>query len=410
MKDVGDISVRSPCPRCTRLWLPRAVFDGRRGRVAEIPAKRGELVSVTTSEGTLGPAPFLPHPDCDRGHRNATCPFDERLVGPLGPAKALRAFPALPDGPQVRQAIGDAPRCTTVRPFLCGCGVADDASLAARIAIAEVLERDCAHRKPRAAVVEGTAEELGIRDWTCAGRRRWVLARSWANGAPRPQPLEAVQLSSLCDVDAPLVRGDSTGMAIHLERDAARAAGLAEVAECAALADLWERGAMLVWRADSFPVAARRLFESMHATAAVTVLPLRPALGHHVCVAIADTGTRASKRMLWGAAARSTPEEALVATLRELYGLLCIEASSSRSESHETRRVLAALGVATLPRADFPAAPPPLRARMDDVTSVDRGNTLTDALGLFVEHVIVPSLHPTRASSFVREGAAYPFY
>lgn len=377
--------VRSPCPECTWRWLPRATFGDEAPYVA-LP-HREPTATVETKEGRLGPAPFYPHPECARRH---DAPRVAPVADALSPIKAIRVVGTAGDL-HVRQAIADRPRPGPDRPFLAGCGVHEDAAIAERIAIVEAIERDCAHRAPRAAIVDGETSDLEV----CEGIPRthggpFVVAHVVDSGALRLLPLEFVELASRSSRPHPLVTADSTGIAVHDSVEQAIAAGTREVAERIALDHFLGQPRGVAWDLDTLPVAERVRLRFVAALGwSVTVFPMRPALGHVACLVtlVRSDALRATR---WGAGAGRTSAQALRRATLEAVGQVLVGGGASDVRPLTIERTVAFTGTTEPHGAAL--------TRDAERVVVDRGNRMTDALDLHARHVIVPALFPPRVS------------
>ncbi|WP_434045371.1 MULTISPECIES: YcaO-like family protein [Sorangium] len=401
------------------MWLPRSTLELE----IEEPGERGE-VEIADGAGHRFGARYYPHPECLRHPPIVAAAGPALDVGPAAPIKELLRLPSPPGSPAIAVATLDPPRAMPPSPRLVGRGVDWDPELAALKARMEAIERYCACMPPRAPLHWGTPEAFASRVPAAvaapAGQPRWwCQAQEIAGSAERVIPLEYVQLASLCAVRAPLVRADSTGMAVHVDRQKAIAAGLIEALERAGLAQMWSRGASFRVEAPAFPEPSRRLVDACRRQGyRPTALLATPAQGFTACMALLRRqDTSPGPALVCGAGGGWSLAFAIERALMEAYAQLqhAIEVYPSMPSPglphphdhflfyHDEARaagLLADWNVEAAPEArDIPAAPageeaprpaPPALGAL----VVDRGNALTDHLGLSALQVLLPHLRP----------------
>jgi ribosomal protein S12 methylthiotransferase accessory factor YcaO len=324
--------------------------------------------------------------------------------GPAAPIKRLWRKATAAGAPAIAIALADPPR-HLAGAWLVGRGVDEDPELAERKAMMEVLERYAAMTPPRARLRFGTSDELRARiargvDAPAGEPRWWLEATRMADGAPVLVPLEYGQLASITTVAAPLVDADSTGMAVHVDRDAALSTARDELFERIGLVQICggagaeaaapQLGLTSALASMGYAVRVLTTLVSSGApgdafTAAAVLLVRRP-----------DAGP--GPALIAGAGGGTAPEHAAKRALFEAYAQLqhALEIWPAPPRTGLPRRYdrflhyhdprAAKLLLAAWPVARVRPAPPgPL-----DLLVLDRGNAVTDALGLHAVHVIAP--------------------
>jgi len=395
------------CARCRALWL------------------RGQPPSVSASR--------LPHPECLRHPWCRQADGLELQVGPGQPITALWSLEVPASAPHVADAL---PCNLTLRPaaLLGGCGVADDPELARTKAVVEALERICACLPPRVPLRLARPAELGERmapgirvESTHA--RWWVEAIGIRDQQARLVPLEYVQLASLTTVPDPVVRANSTGMAVHPARSAAVENAIRELCERIGLAAMPCAPVLARWADEDLRRAAPALLDLfdrlgyvLHALPCPCVTNQRATL----VLLIRRDGSRPA--LVAGAGAATTDLGSIQRAMLEAYAQmlhareLALAPETARSSVEDLSYHDNPLAVAQLLAEWCPAqarphtahtqgrqviAPlEPLAVREPWLGVVDRGNALTHALGLAAVQAVAPEHFPSTAPP--RSGSPHP--
>jgi hypothetical protein len=374
-------------------------------------------VIAVDDDGTRIAGPFFPHPDC---HRHL--PFEgssesgpQLPVGPLSPLKSLWLEPTAEGAPAIAGAIIESPANVDPPEELVGRGIDWDPTLARLKATMEALERYCASRPVRAPVRSAEGCEILERRTRLPMKISETKLRWWAElerlgeGGARLVPLEYLQLGSKCRIRDPLVRADTTGMAAHPLRDAAVEIGLAEVVERAGLKTLWMTTIQWVWDKARLPTDLApwiAIIERLGYDVLMTATSPVPGFVSCACFLVrrgegpalvcgsggGRTSLLAAERALTEAYAQLHQAKALAPTA-PLPGL-------PRPYDHflyfldpaPARGLLESWGVARAPRVDF--FEPVSRSAPPEFLVADRGNVLTDHLGVSVIQVVAPMLEP----------------
>lgn len=423
---LAGVEITAPCPWCVRAWFPRSggeLVIPQASFLASLP--RAQLIDP---DGSPAHAPFFPHPECLRHPPLRPGPKDagetEERLEALGVASGFTPVKALfesdvPQGaPTVAIAYVDPPSSRPGHRTLTGRGVDLDSRLARRKAIVEAIERFSLFLPPRARLHWARPEKLGasipeLPFGLPPEQRWWCEATRLSDGAPRFVPLETVVHRYVCKVERPLAAADSTGMAAHLTRDAAVTAGLLEAHERAGVSQLWAARAPPRWERSSWPPAADALARTCEALGyEAVVLAHQPFQGTLVCFCLLLRMSRErGPALVAGCGAAFTPEDALVKALLEAYaqlihGLEVFDDPPAPEGSDDpysrflfyfdrTRRdgMLRDWQVREGPALPFPSLPAASSRPPPESLAVDRGNVLTDDLGLSVVQVLLPS-HP----------------
>lgn len=361
----------------------------------------------------------------------------EELAADLaGPVKALwlKAVPA--GGPQVAIALADAPRFMPATPGLVGRGVDWQPAAARRKAMMEVLERYCSCMPPRGPLCWGTASDVratgapvGAPD--DAPRRWWVEGAGTRSQRCFLVSLEYVQLASLSTVEEPLVRADSTGMAVHPARESAVAAGISEVLERAGIEIALRARLGARWDLRTLPPEFAPLIGLLTEWGySVTIASVYPVPSFIACAVFLHRRDDAGPGP-WlvcgsggGWSAGTAAERALFEGYAQLLHALEIwpdrtPRDLARPYDHflhyldatAAKSLLSAWGIAEAPAVPFPADPPGASAAEAtlEAIAVDRGNVLTDYLGLSAMQVVMPGVPRLSPSSTAPGGMPHPF-
>jgi hypothetical protein len=407
--------IEAPCVECVRLWLSRqaVVFEAR---------ESDESDRVVFKDGPrVWRYPFFPHPQC-----LAHPPFAAREKAFLleeGPTSFIRGCCIDSDGPGpiIAAAWMDPPVGARSTESLIGRGIDANADWAMFKAVMESLERFCTFCPPRARVDWAAPEQLhgqkvSLPEVAPQGVPRWWLdCTQLSSGEVFKIPLEYVQHAWECQVANPLVRADSSGMAIHGSREAAISNGLNEALERAGLRELWQGGVNSRWRLSSLPEKAQRLAALIGGDDVEIFLcpvSVTERVAAVACFAVGRENSTGRVGLVCGAGAAENLEEALTHALTEAYAQFMhaleidspgIDLPLHNSYDHflyyvrgrRGRRMLEALGVFSASELGFPTLPA-RSSKPFDAYWVDRGNTLTDWLSLSAVHVIAPSRPPLR--------------
>ncbi len=368
-----------------------------------------------------------------------------RLV-PSAPAlrhvlRDLRVKPLPPGAPAIAVALIDPPPGCRAPSPLVGRGVDRDPALAETKAAMEAMERYLAYLPPRGplrwAALQSIAPAETLVPLPPGEERWWCRAREVfsdrGNGDRQPWlPLECVQVAaSPLGFDRAVVRADSTGMAVHPCRDAARRIGLAEALERAALARLWRRRGATggVWAPEDFPASEAPLVALCREIGYdALALPVSPAPGF-TAVAVLLRRLAASVPgpvLVLGSGGGWDPRRALIHALHEAFAELvnALELAADPARPHgelalssvcpderAAQDLVRRLGIETAEPIEPPppsgCATPPDCPLPDGirVLEVERGTELTDALGLAATQIVLPQLPPFGWLPFEAAGA-----
>lgn len=397
-----ELKVLSPCPGCTERWLPYQWSDSEI-EYAVAPGRRVEMTDV--EDNTIVEA-FYPHPACFRH-----APFvgeSELKPGYLSPLVQQDRLELPPHWPTISVAVGKYADMPTEEPLV-GQGVDASPELADVKARMEFLERMATYLPPRAKVTWGRASELlgallPVGD--AEKDRYWIETEAGAL-----LPLEYSVEWSRCRVPDPVVRADSTGMAAHPDRAEAIRIGTAECLERAGIVRTWRRGIEVVIDTETFPVSVRPF------TVPIAEMGYRifafsdePVPGFTACTIVLRREKDTGPSLLVCSGGEWSSEGALLKGLREAYGQLVhaidiwpkVQAQTApRSYSQffyylreeNAARLMDHWGISRAKSIAFRATP--FAPREVDVSVVERGNVLTDSLGIHVVHVITPALMET---------------
>lgn len=350
----------------------------------------------------------LPHPSCGR---HAPCPSVRTSLLGIAPVASLVCLEGLTGSPFVAFA--------TLHPHhdvgaIVGCGVSAVRAEAKMIAIVEVIERLSSHLPARAPLEYGAPEVFAARCIPCQAPRaipRWWLSADRLDlDGEVLVPIEYFQLARTCKVRDPLILADSTGIAVHTDMALALAAAEAEVHERALL---WE---VMAGRPDwRWPGAAASPQVTLYLGACrelgYTALVMGRTRQHTlVAILLLAAGPGPYPALVAGAAAARTPELALHGAMREAYGKLLHALHTGVGPpcaSPEVARAL--LERWQLDRTPAVDAPPEPQWQLQPIAGVaDRGNVLTDALGLYAIQVVVPDF-PRPGADTTIHGLPSPF-
>lgn len=434
-----QVSLDEICPRCEQLWTAR--------NPNYLPPSDGQ-------QSPGDPDGNMPHPECRHLHREhgryrrPQNPLAQFLNAGWGrPIKALRwsSTAGADRGAYSCDAIMDHPHAVVTYQPLIGSGVDLDPHRTRLKACMEAIERFTVFMAPRCALHWGTASQL--RD--CVGIESsahgdtpgwWCETNHLQSGSMRLLLLEWVQWSDLCYTGLRSVEGlavvtDSTGYAVHSDAGQAVVGGLTECIERAGMASLWRDGLRFAWRRGSYPSRADvtvRACESLGYWCVAAGCELKQ--GGHACIAFLRRINESvdGPALVCGAGGGLDPRRALTHAVTEAHGMLQHaqdiwprEADPALSTVYEhflfylrsdhAEWLWQSLRLSYLPEIDCPMAkgvnPDPLGAAQqfgEDIFVVDRGNRLTDYLGLHAVQVIVPGLERLDRKRPGPEGLPFP--
>ncbi|WP_002628672.1 YcaO-like family protein [Cystobacter fuscus] len=423
---LAGLDIEAPCVRCAQLWLPLESMDLEvdPDHLAN-PLPRVPRIWLRDPDGIEFSRPYLPHPECSRHleHRERVDGASDLLryltPGPLGPIKA-RNVEGGPQGPYVSVAIMDRPRQVSAafQPLV-GAGVAFVRAEAELKASIEALERFSLFLRPRAPIVYHTKDTRSgqtIHDARLSPGldRWWVEARGRRTGDVKLVPLELI--NPAVPPPEPGIRGSSTGLAVHPDAQAAFRAGCLEFLERAALATLWAAQLKFLLRPRALTGPGAEWIEPLERLGFDVELSMeQPIPGVHVAVAFGRSRAESAPSLVVCSGAGCSPSEAIASALRELYGH-CTQALRSRTERPRdglptpfdhllfylnpanADGLLRDWGYHQAERGDH--LENTVECELEDILEaahveayvLDRGNLLTDFLGLHALHTILPAL------------------
>lgn len=435
------VRIDAPCLRCAALWVsPEDPELEPFTPLVGGPPDPKWMTKVSDDEGNGFSGPFYPHPECGR---HIALPRGEGTFlaqGAFSPIKRLVQRPHFPGGPAMVLCSMDPPRRRERGlGMLLGSGIDEDPSLAVKKAVSEALERYCALSPPRTTFRRTTSAELcdriphglpsGARE---PAPRWWGKVRRMETQEEAFLPLEYLELESVCAVKDPLVRTDSTGIALHPDPDAAFEGALLEVFERSALWSLWTGRIPQIHGAEVLPNEVQSL---VRACASIGYAPsvLRhdePELGITTCaVLLQRVASTPGPALVCGSGAGFAPTLALRRAFEEAVGMLdgALELWAQPAEApralqdgfvryfdpEQARGLLSAWGFSAAPRAlsfatEAHGTVQIVRERTA-IYAVDRGNVLTDFLGLTCIHVLVPDRPLLRRDGGGPPGWSIPF-
>lgn len=418
-KDVAD----HECYWCARLWNERNPNLSRK--------------NASRDGSNIPKSMVLPHPECRRIH----CGEDrsersERMRGfyRASSGRPIKEMAWCPDRENDSvayscDAVMDFPHSLVSADPIFGSGTDVHARGAMVKACMEALERFGVYMPPRSGLHWGNESELrgayskqlsensGRPGW-------WSEVHHLQTGQTRLLPLEQVQWPQLCyagarNVEVDKTAKDSTGYAVHEDNTLAVTGGFNECIERAALAAMWREGAHALVRAESYPPQAA-LLASASSSSGYRSAALHYELkncGVASLVLLKRDNAFPGPALVAGGGGGSCVSVALDHAMLEAYGMLQHAQSiwprddnPSFSQAYKgflyylerepADQLWKYLGINSLPEVDCSACEDEdvsalferLRSYQDDIFVVDRGNKLTDYLGLRAVQVIIPAL------------------
>jgi hypothetical protein len=441
-----EVLIRAPCNDCARMWLPRS---WRSRRIAFGPdcdsygafkdAVRRCGVRMRDSSGRSWDGPYYPHPECKR-HPPAGVPRHPRRLlraYPQAPIKALYEITPPSSPLNVSVALIESCREGSDRPIV-GMGIHRKRTTARLIAATEAVERHAWHLPSRAPLRWGTPREMARRyrvlrrDPEGEQGEWWYEVTHVDSAMTRVVPVEYLHRHNDSGHTVPVI--STTGMAAHPSRSIAIGNGIDEVLERVGLQRWWDG----LQSAQVIPNLGHPDITSVtHSLSALGYdLTLVATLWADCFVCCAAFVRRRSEGLehpalvigsggAWdgvSAAVRAVREAfaKLLHALRVWPRMLSTDLPLNyltflhflATENAES--LWEELSVNGLPRIGFTDLETP-RSRsaaaelvLNDVSVIDRGNPLTDYLGLHCIQALVPDCDPHRTPA-PRGGLPYPF-
>ncbi|MCR6850382.1 YcaO-like family protein [Bacillus sp. IBL03825] len=411
------------CPICIKLWLPR------------------NWSNYTFDHDTFKEVDFsyYPHPECKVHIPTLTQVKTEVRPSPFGPIKMIRYKKVPPGAPYIVLALVDPPLHMSQNSILVGRGVDYDLDLAEKKAIMEGLERYCACSPPRARLHWGTPTDF--QDSTAVivndpSPRWWCEANNLTTPNKVMIPLEYVQLESLCTVKNPIVKRDSTGMAVHPDYEACLKVGITEVLERVGLVQFWGKPLSNVWSPHTFPTQTTKLAKvcEMIGYEIITAIT-NPIIGFTSCIVILHRNKESGlgPALVCGSGGGWNTSEAINRGLTEAYAQLLHaleiwpcepEPNLPRLYDHflyyldmeRANMLLDTWCVRNIPKVSIDNIVE-IESEVNiknlhigtDILTIDRGNVLTDYLGLSAIQVMVPELPLLEMDTPGSDGLPHPF-
>lgn len=454
-----DYYILAPCTNCIQLWalsnnFSPVIEDAELpiSNIIEVDAFFGEnrWLCIKKESAEIYQGDFYPHPQCNWLHRlvkrYAKSDLRNLTENSVGPFNQLYKKEFRMDyekrGPEIFIVTMNPPVPLSLAMPLVGRGVDYDEEIAKIKAISEIVERLCAYLPARNRKIYASASDIvesnGLTQQNMGMTERWwCLVQNLKNGKESWLPLEYTQLTSNCRVNTPLVQKDSTGMAVHPEYDKAVANGLFEVLERNALYHLWSNKVKIAWENQSLPQKIRPLvFAISNLGYDLYAVPCNENSAFPVSLVILE-GDKSIRGVdgpcfLFGAGCAETSEASLEKALFEAYSQLVYFLENWNSISYHrnvfsgeinnfyhsrenAQRLISFLELKNARKIQFAC----LGDKLQDVSSlvkhineeifvVDRGNLLSDYLGLKAVQVIVPEMEYSPPFSTESE-LPYPF-
>ena len=393
--------ILSPCCQCTYNWLHREQkfflrLHSPHISKAEFPS---DLAVVMDSRDQYAISKYFPHPECRR-HPNQ---FGEiknlPVASDLGPIvwESCRA-PTVRGAPHVGYAKAHNPLIAP-SAFTFGRGVSFQSALAERKACIEGIERMALRMPPRGETRYGMPDELDLEYVTFDNQPVapcwWAAADTPENGRRVYVPLKSVQLGARQPNNCPIVI-DSTGAALHYDKETCLSSALLEVIERSTLAaSLCDDDWTLILD-ETLPDDVRHVLKFVESHEMCTRVFYAKGLASMSCC-YAFAVSRADE-VLIGAAAAEESVDAVRKAVHELYACTVTENEFSTELSRQSMPLKHLAELILLDRLRQPfiecCSKLDLSLFPGKLAFVDRGNGLTDALGLHAFQCVAPHLWP----------------
>lgn len=442
MIDVYKLQVTEPCISCAKLWLPHAWQESN---VEFVAASNGlNHLVLKDEEGNCLHEPYYPHPFChlhfDAQPKPRTFDPDKIKKGYFSPIKDFGRLPTPEYHPTISVAVSELPLAFAHWVSVCvgqGVDVAPErADLKAKM---EAIERFCTYLPPRGQVFYGRPNEMqpnrvcGVSDQD-ETERTWLRVKEFTSGRDVLAPVEYFQLAGLTQTRHPVVKMDSTGMALHTDWWGAFRGGLSECLERAGTGAQWQNKIAFTIDSKTLPDMALPYVRAISALGYQAIAFFNePVSGFFAYTVVIKCNTLASDKpaLVCCSGGDWDSEQAVTKALAEAYGQLVhaleifpSSAGDNQQPSYQNflhylkcehaTRLLEQWGLNDAKLKPFipkttPATENDIKARYLTILVADRGNILTDALSLYAVQVVVPALTPKRRGVPNEHGLPYPY-